>query len=340
MAVEDQGDDEALVKGLSAWLAHRFGMTDPSLTGLHRPSAGYSSETIMVDVEWSAVGGAERASLVVRMAPAAAATFPRYDLLPQWQAQTAAAAAGVPVADPVLEEDAAWLGAPFMVMPRVEGHVIGALAHRDGWLQEKTTAERCRLYEAFVTTLATVHRADPALAPDVPRRDNDSELEFWADYLDWSSDGSPVPGLVDALAWCRAHRPDHEPDPALLWGDARFENTVVGDDMLPRAVLDWDMTTVGAPEHDLAWFTSLDLTMHHLFGERPDGFPDRSGTIARFEEASGRPVCDLEWYETLAMVRSTAIMTRIGHLRHKAGKPLFMPIGDNPMLDLLADRLR
>ena len=52
---------------------------------------------------------------------------------------------------------------------------------------------------------------------------------------------------------------------------------VLGDDLLPRAVLDWDMTTIGAPEHDLAWFTSLDLTMHRLFGQRLAAFPDRDG---------------------------------------------------------------
>ena len=55
--------------------------------------------------------------------------------------------------------------------------------------------------------------------------------------------------------------------------------------------------------------------MHRMFGPRTEGFPDRDGTVARFEELSGRPVHDLEWYETLAMVRSTAIMTRISVLR-------------------------
>ena len=111
-----------------------------------------------------------------------------------------------------------------------------------------------------------------------------------------------------------------EPPPVLLWGDARFENMVLGDDLGPRAVLDWDMTSVGAAEHDLAWFTSLDITMHQLFGRRIDGFPDRDGTVARFEELSGRPIRDLEWYETLAMVRSTAVMTRISFLRRDAGR--------------------
>ena len=61
--------------------------------------------------------------------------------------------------------------------------------------------------------------------------------------------------------------------------------------------------------------------------------------MARFEELSGRAVRDLEWYETLAMVRSTAVMTRISVLRREAGEPLMLPIEDNPLLDLLTGRL-
>ena len=149
---------------------------------------------------------------------------------------------------------------------------------------------RGRVYDGFLATLATIHRADPDAAPAVPRRDNGAELDFWEEYLSWSTHGRPVPALGRALAWCRAHRPADEPAPALLWGDVRFENTVFDDDGQPLAVLDWDMTSVGAPEHDLAWFTSLDFTMHALFGTRTEGFPDRDRTVARFEELSGRPV--------------------------------------------------
>ena len=146
--------------------------------------------------------------------------------------------------------------------------------------------------------------------------------------------------VADALAWCRRHQPADEPAPALLWGDARFENMVLGDDRRPRAVLDWDMTSVGRARARPGLVHRLDLTMDRLFGRRPAGFPDRDGTVARFEEVSGRRVRDLEWYETLAMVRSTAMMTRIGYLRRQAGLPLLLPIDDNPVIDVLTERLR
>ena len=333
-------DDATVIEGLARWLAHGEDLVDLSITGFHRPSAGYSSDTVLIDASWSKDGIPQCRPLVIRMGPPGEGTFRRYDLVPQWQAQTAAAAAGVPVADPVVETDTRWIGTPFMVMPRVEGHIIGALAHRDRWLRDRSPSEQRRVYDNFISVMSRIHRADAAAAPAVARRDNSAELDFWDDYLTWSSGGSPVPALVEALDWCRLHQPADEPPPALLWGDARFENAVIGDDLGLLAVLDWDMTSVGAPEHDLAWFTSLDLTMHHVFGERVAAFPDRLGTIALFEECAGRRVRDLEWYETLAMVRSTAVMTRIGYLRRDAGEPLLLPIEDNPLLDLLTDRIR
>ncbi len=331
--------DDRLAAGLGSWLTHERGLVDPVVDSLSRPSAGYSSETIITEVSWSGDDGRHRGSLVVRMGPPTAGTFANYDLVAQWQAQTAVADVGVPVADPVLETDTRWVGAPFIVMPKLEGHIVGALAHRDPWLTGLGPDRRGRLYDDFLATLATIHRADPDAAPAVPRRDNEAELDFWEEYLAWSTDGRPVPALAAALAWCRNHRPADEPAPALLWGDVRFENAVLDDDGKPLAVLDWDMTSVGAPEHDLAWFTSLDLTMHQLFGARTEGFPDRERTVSRFEELSGRPVRDLKWYETLAMVRSTAVMTRISVLRRDAGQPVMLPIEDNPILDLLTARL-
>ncbi len=331
--------DADLAGGLGRWLAHHRGLADPVVDNLSRPSAGYSSETILAEVSWTDDDGPHRDALVVRMAPPSVGTFAHYDLIPQWQAQMAVADVGVPVADPVLETDTRWVGAPFMVMPRVDGHLMGSLTHRDRWLNGMDPVRRGHVYDCFLATVADIHRADPGAAAAVPRRDNGAELDFWEEYLSWSTYGHPVPALAAALTWCRTHRPSEEPAPALLWGDVRFENTVLGDDGTPLAVLDWDMTSVGAPEHDLAWFTSLDFTMHRLFGVRTEGFPDRDGTVSRFEELSGRPIRDLEWYETLAMVRSTAIMTRISVLRRDAGEPLMLPIEDNPILDLLTGRL-
>ncbi len=149
-----------------------------------------------------------------------------------------------------------------------------------------------------------------------------------------------MPALAAALDWCRAHAPEREPAarPVLCWGDVRFGNVVFGDDLRPRAVLDWDMTMIGSREHDVAWFTALMSTIVSMTGRRVEGFPDRDDTVARYEELTGRALHDFDWYETLALVRSTAIMTRIGYLARAAGDQQVMDIDDNPLLDLLRER--
>jgi aminoglycoside phosphotransferase (APT) family kinase protein len=325
---------------LARWTAARCGVTDVRIVNAEHPSIGYSSETVLVDLAWAEEAAHEQLhELVVRLAPPTAGTFRDYDLEPQTTAQIAAAAAGVAVAAPELVSDPQWLGAPFIVMPRVRGHIIGEVAAFDPWLLSLAEDERAQVHEAFVTAVATTHRADVAVATGVLQRDNGAELDFWADYLDWSSGGAPVPALVDALAWCRAHRPATESAPVLLWGDVRFGNVIFGDDLAPLAVLDWDMASIGAREHDVAWFTTIESTTRAILGEQLGGFPDRDGTVAQYEGISGRTLHDLWWYEVLAQIRSTAILARIGYLHEAAGRPSPMPLADNPLLDLLAARI-
>jgi aminoglycoside phosphotransferase (APT) family kinase protein len=341
MALLTHRDPLVVGDALARWMARRTG-DDVRVIRAEHPSIGYSSETVLVDLlcadEDEELGGRSE-EFVVRLAPPTVGTFRDYDLSQQTAAQRAAAAVGVPVASPELVSDRQWLGTPFVVMPRVRGNIIGEVAVFDPWLVSLTERRRARVHEAFVAAVATTHRADVASAAGVPARDNEAELDFWADYLDWSSSGAPVAALVDALGWCRAHRPANESDPVLLWGDVRFGNVIFGNDLRPSAVLDWDMASIGAREHDVAWFTTIESTTRSLLGQHLDGFPDRDGTIAQYESLSGHTLRDFEWYETLALIRSTAIMTRIGYLHRDAGLPSPLPIDDNPLLDLLAARL-
>ena len=341
MALLTHRDPLVVGNALARWMARRTG-DDVRLIRAEHPSIGYSSETVLVDLLWAdddeEIGGRSE-EFVVRLAPPTVGTFRDYDLAQQTTAQLAAAAVGVPVASPELVPDRQWLGAPFIVMPRVRGHIVGEVAVLDPWLVSLSERRRARVHEAFVAAIAATHRADLAAAAGVPERDNEAELGFWADYLDWSSSGAPVPALVDALDWCRAHRPAVSSGPVLLWGDVRLGNVIFGDDLAPLAVLDWDMASIGAPEHDVAWFTTIESTTRTLLGQHLDGFPDRDGIIEQYESLSGRTLRDVEWYEILAMVRSTAIMTRIGYLHRDAGLPSPLPIDDNPLLDLLGARL-
>ncbi|HMQ26316.1 MAG TPA: phosphotransferase family protein [Acidimicrobiales bacterium] len=350
--------------GLAAWLdAHGDGATH-EVVAVERPAAGYSSETVLVDVRrhpaphhphsgttvaspappaWSQnEGGAddEVVRLVVKLPPAGPAIFPAYDFALQAAVQEAVAAAGIPVAVPAQSEsDERWLGAPFLVMPAVAGHIVGEVPALDRRLAAAGADAKRALHTAFVERVADINRVDwraAGLGDVLPRRDNGAELASWWDYLAWYADGEVVvPALVDALDWCEAHRPTGEPGPSLRWGDVRLENVVVDDDLHPVAVLDWEMASLGAAEHDLAWLTTLQATQDALVGRTVDGFLGPDEVVATYETRLGRPVQDLAWYEALAALRSTAILTRIAHLNDQRGEPNFFPIADNPLVDRL-----
>jgi aminoglycoside phosphotransferase (APT) family kinase protein len=333
MALLTNRDPLVVANALAGWLTEHRGIAGARVVEARHPSIGYSSETVMVDLAWEGGGG----EFVVRLAPPTEGTFRDYDLAEQVAAQLAAAQAGVAIATPELVTDPRWLDAPFVVMPRVDGHIVGEVAAFDAWLLSLTVGERAEVHESFVSAIAATHRAEPPAG--VPARDNLAELAFWADYLNWSSGNAPLPGLVAALRWCHANQPATESAPVLLWGDVRLGNVIFGDDRRPRAVLDWDMATIGAREHDVAWFVMLETTMRAMLGSTLDGFPERDGTIAQYERLSGHTVHDFEWYETFALLRSTAIMTRIGYLYEAAGQRPPLPIADNPLLDLLEARI-
>jgi aminoglycoside phosphotransferase (APT) family kinase protein len=342
MGLATQRDTDALLAGFGRWFRSARAVEAVDVATVARPSAGHSSETLLLDVTWSDRGRQVREELVLRLPPPSGGTHRDYDLVVQSAAQRSAAAAGVPVAEPsVVETDSAWLGAPFMVMPRVEGHIVGESAAHDRWVRGLGEERQATLHGRFLETLAAIHRADPApaVAGGVPVRDNGAELAGWAEYLEWSADGSPVAALVDALAWCRARRPPTEPAATLLWGDVRLGNVVFGDDLRPRAVLDWDMAGVGAPEHDVAWFVMLEETIETLSGRRTAGFPRPADVPGIYAALLGRPLLDFEWYCTFALFRSAAVLTRVGYLHEAAGEPPLAPIEDNPVLDLLRARV-
>ena len=157
-------------------------------------------------------------------------------------------------------------------------------------------------------------------------------LARWASYVEWSSEGDPLPALAEALDWCTRHRPA-EREAVLLWGDVRLGNLVFDDAHRIVAVLDWDLAGLGPREMDLGWHFGLDFMMEELFGRRVSGFPSRVEALARYERESGHEVRDLAWHEVFALVRALAINDRHQRITRDPRRR------DNPMGAVLLARL-
>lgn len=322
MTLAVQRDLEELRTGLTRWLGRPVG-------SIERPAPGWSCETLIVEGE-----------LVVRLPPVADGIFPAYDLAQQAAVQTAVGAAGVPVAGPArYEPDVAFLGAPFIAMPFVAGPIPGEFTPADEWLLGlPDDRARRSVWRSFLDTLVAINRA-PTEGLGL-RVGLASELEWWDRYLGWATDGSPPLALADALAWCRHHRPAGEPPPSLLWGDVRLGNVIFEPEALgPRAVLDWDMASVGPAELDLAWFLALEAVQTDLTHMTVPGFGARADAIAVVEGGLGRTLVDLDWYEIFALVRASAISTRIAILFERAGQQSRFTLGQDPTLAAALTRI-
>ncbi len=320
---DGERDPEMLRSGFTAWLRSQWpDAMHLRLAPLTKPAAGFSNETYFLDVTRTERGEEHTDAFVVRLPPAGAGIFPVYDLQRQSRVQRILTNSSVPVAPVVAaEDDRAWVGAPFFVMRRVDGRFLPTDPNplAEGWLHDAAPADQARLHDGFLAALASVHTLDvralglgfaaPSGGPSLA-----THLDRWGDYLAWATDGNPPLAFADVLAWCRAHRPHSEPPPSLVWGDPGFANAVFGRTLVPVALLDWELVTIGPGEMDLGWF----LAFHEMAARRAGGdllgFPDRDTCIASYEKLVGRDVTAPGWFEVFGTLRGASIVLRMQEL--------------------------
>ena len=147
-------------------------------------------------------------------------------------------------------------------------------------------------------------------------------MDWWVDYVQWATDGSPPALLAQAAAWCAAEAPDTDWLPSLCWGDARIGNVLYSDDFEIRAVLDWELASIGPPEMDLGWYLVLDELVELFTGRTVPGFMPRQDVISCYERALGRQAVDVAWHELFALTRSVAVSERLARTAALGGADL------------------
>jgi aminoglycoside phosphotransferase (APT) family kinase protein len=107
-------------------------------------------------------------------------------------------------------------------------------------------------------------------------------------------------------------------------GDFRLGNCMVGPDGV-RAVLDWELCTLGDPLADFGWlmadWAQEGERTDHLRGEPVSalpGFPPRSAMIERYVERTGADVSRLDFYVALALWKLACIAEGV-YARYRAG---------------------
>ncbi|MGV9558031.1 phosphotransferase family protein [Streptomyces sp. NPDC003522] len=260
---------------------------------------------------------------VVRRPPLGHVLATAHDMRREHRVIAALHPTSVPVPRPVLLcEDEEVLGAPFYVMEFVEG-----TPYRTADQLLPLGPERTRgAVLSLVDTLVELHAVDPAAVglADFGRPEGflDRQLRRWGKQLD-ASRSRDLAGIDELHAALGRSLPS-SPAPAVVHGDYRLDNVLIGEDDTIRAILDWEMSTLGDPLTDLGLLVmySVPLEVPHspvsTTASAP-GHPSPAELIERYAARSGRDVSAVSWYTAFAWFKLAVILEGI-HYRYTLGR--------------------
>jgi aminoglycoside phosphotransferase (APT) family kinase protein len=259
---------------------------DVAVEGLRQLTGGASRQTWSFDAV--AADGSRRPMILRRDPPEALREGMRTEAL----AFKAAARAGVPEPEILAhDDDPSQVGAPFILMERVEGETLARRILRE----QQFAAVRPLLAEQCGEILARIHSIPPAEVPGLERPDG---LGILRETLARFEDATPA--LELGLRWLEQHRPESTDD-VVVHGDFRNGNLVVGPDGI-RAVLDWEVVHRGDPMQDLGY---LCIRAWRFGAQQPvGGFGPYDDLFHGYERISGRFVDPkvVRWWQLFGTV--------------------------------------
>ena len=230
----------------------------------------------------------------------------------EFQVISALAAHGFPVAKPhALCLDETVIGSIFYVMDKVEGRIFWDLK-----LPGLTPVERRAVYEAQTDTLARLHAFDPSAIGlgDYGKAGNyfARQVGRWTKQYH-ASETEPVPAMDRLIAFLPESLPAEGPS-RIVHGDFRLDNMILAPDRAEvRAVLDWELSTLGDPMADfsyllIAWAIPASLR-NGLAGADLEalGIPSVEETVERYAAATGMRPANLDWLYAYNLFRLAAI---------------------------------
>ncbi|MEV0735791.1 phosphotransferase family protein [Streptomyces sp. NPDC050549] len=265
----------------------------------------------------------DSAKWVVRRPPLGHVLATAHDMKREHRVISALHPTNVPVPNPVLLcEDDEVLGAPFYVMEFVEGTPYRTAGDLAPLGPERTRGAVLEL----VDTLVELHAVNPVEVglADFGRPEGflDRQLRRWGKQLA-ASRNRELAGVEELHAALGRRLPD-SPAPTVVHGDYRLDNVLIGEDDKIKAILDWEMSTLGDPLTDLGL-----LVMYSIPLELPNspisttasapGHPVPAELIERYAARSGRDVSSVAWYTAFAWFKLAVILEGI-HYRYTLGQ--------------------
>ncbi len=260
---------------------------------------------------------ADTGACVLRRKPAGAVLKGAHAVEREFRVLSALRQADFPAPTPlVLCEDEAVIGSPFYLMEMVEGRIFWSPT-----LPDLTPRDRADHFDALNATIARLHALDVSAIGlgDYGRPGNffARQIARWSrQYLEDDLAGRD-PNMDRLLAWLPEHAPPDDGAVSLTHGDFRTDNAVFASDRAEvRAVLDWELSTLGHPMGDFTYHLMMYRLPPHMIGGFSGadltalGIPSEADYLAAYCERVGRAPPssrELRFYMAFNMFRLAAI---------------------------------
>ena len=321
--VATRAGEDIDVEALRRWVYQRAPqlMPDDCRVAITQFPAGFSNLTYLVRV----ADDATARSYVLRRPPRGVKPGIAHDVCREHDLLAVLHPRGVPVPTPLLKcEDTSVIGAPFYLMEHVDGMILRGTPPAS--LATESTASRVTLgalSSTFVATLAQLHSIDISTEPLAllgrPAGYVQRQVHGWTRRWEAARTGD-VPTLDQVARWLDAHQPPDR-DAALVHNDFKFDNIVLDRHDLSRvrAILDWEMATIGDPLMDLGtslayWVEAGDEPVFRSLGLGVTALPGsatRAQLVQQYGAVSGRDVSDAVFYYAFGLFKVAVIAQQI-----------------------------
>ena len=311
-------DDERV----TAWLVAELQQVTPPFS-IRLIAGGHSNLTF-------GVTDAAGRRMVLRRPPLGHVLESAHDMAREHRIIAALADSSVPVAAALgLCEDRSVNGAPFYIMGFVDGVVLNDAATA----AELPLVERRQLGLNMADVLVALHGIDPDAVGlgSLGRKEAylERQLKRWTKQ--WEAAKTHEVAEMDAARTLLAERMPEQLGAAIVHGDYRLGNMMVGDGRI-RAVLDWELCTLGDPLADVGYLLNAWQEPGEPGAELTPtgvgGFPGRAELCARYAALTRRDLAGINYYRAFSHWRLAAIGQGV-YKRYLVGA-----MGENRGMDL------
>ncbi len=215
---------------------------------------------------------------------------------------------------------------PFYVMEFVEGHILRSAPEAEAAFD---VATRRAVGDHMADTLAALHDVEPDSVGlgDLARHEGyiERQLKRWrGQYDQMQVEGVDHGGLVERVSDELARRIPKQQRTSVVHGDYRMDNVVLADDGSVRAILDWEICTLGDPLADLGllmvyWADPTDaMAVLGLSPTTAPGFSTRAEILERYGSVSDLDISGVGYYTAFGYWKLACILQGV-YARYVAG---------------------